>query len=217
MAVKSPVSPAPDSKCPGRRMGVFGGTFDPIHIGHLVIAQEARARLALDGVVFVPARVSPLKPQGTFFSNQDRFRMVQLAIEDNPRFYVSRVDLDREGPSFTIDTLQAMKAQYGPETQLFFIMGADSLCSLKAWHRPDDIVRLTRIIAVSRPGFGVNLDALARDVPGILGAIEVIPDMRIGISSTDIRARIQQGLPIKYWVPAPVEAYIHEHFPSTRS
>ena len=193
------------------RVGVFGGTFDPIHIGHLIIAEEARARLDLHRVVFVPARVSPLKLQGTFISAEDRWRMVQLAIEGNPHFCLSRADLSREGPSFTIDTLQAVRGEYGRKTQLFFIMGTDSLGNIQAWHRPQEIIRLARIVAVSRPGFHVDFGALEKQVPGIRQATEVIEELNIGISSTDIRARLRKGLPIKYQVPASVEAYIYEH------
>lgn len=193
------------------RLGVLGGTFDPIHVGHLIVAEEARARFALDTVVFVPARVSPLKPEGTLFSASDRLRMVQLAIEDNPCFRASSIDLEREGPSYTVDTLRALKAENGPRTQLFFIMGMDSLCTLSSWHRPREIIRLTRIIALSRPGFDVDWSALEESIPGIAQATELIPTLEIGISSTDIRQRLQQGLPIKYRVPKSVEAYIRKH------
>lgn len=194
-----------------RRIGVFGGTFDPIHIGHLIVAEEARARLDLHRVVFVPARVSPLKLRGTFIPAEDRCRMVQLAIKDNPNFSLSRADLNREGPSFTIDTLHAVREEQGRETELYFVMGADSVCSIQAWHRPQEIIRLARIVAVSRPGFHMDFEALEKELPGIRQATEVISGLSIGISSTDIRARLREGLPIKYQVPASVEAYIHEH------
>jgi nicotinate-nucleotide adenylyltransferase len=190
---------------------VLGGTFDPIHVGHLIVAEEARARFHLDQVVFVPARLSPLKLQGTFAAATHRFYMVQLAIEDNPSFRVSRVDLDRRGPSFTVDTLRAIKAASDQHTELHFIMGADSLCTLKSWRLPGEIVRLARIIAVARPGYELDLDGIERDVPGISQVTDVITAVQLGISSTDIRARLRQGLPIRYQVPASVEAYIHEH------
>jgi nicotinate-nucleotide adenylyltransferase len=193
------------------RLGVFGGTFDPIHIGHLILAEEARVRLALDYVLFVPAKVSPLKLQATFGSARDRLNMVLLATQDNPCFRVSCVDLNRAGPSFTVDTLRAIKEQFGDQTQLFFIMGMDSLCGLRAWRQPQEIIRLTRLIAISRPSFGVDLPSLDRDVPGISQATDVITSLQLGISSTDVRARLHQGLPIRYQVPASVEAYIREH------
>jgi nicotinate-nucleotide adenylyltransferase len=193
------------------RVGMLGGTFDPVHIGHLIIAEEARARLHLDCVVFIPARVSPLKQDGTLFSSEERCEMVRLAIADNAGFGLSRIEVDREGPSFTVDTLQAFKAEYGRHVDLFFIMGMDSLSSLNRWHRPDEIIRLARIVAISRPGFEPDLAALEADVPGLSAATEVISSLQIGISSTDIRCRIAQGLPIRYQVPAAVEAYVLTH------
>ena len=195
---------------PCRRLGMLGGTFDPIHLGHLIVAEEARVRLALDAVVFIPAQVSPLKLQGACAPAEDRCRMVELAIEDNPYFYLSRIDLERQGPSFTVDTLRAIKASCDPQTELFFIMGADSLGTLKSWRAPQEILRLARIIAVSRPGFELDLTALERDVPGMSQEMEIITAVQVGISSTEIRARLEQGLSIKYQVPAPVEAYIRE-------
>lgn len=196
------------------RLGIFGGTFDPIHIGHLIVAEEARARLDLDHVLFVPARVSPLKPEGTFFSPAERLRMVKLAIEDNPHFSVSRIDLGREGPSYTVDTLRTIRQELCDEAQLFFIMGADALKTLNSWYRPEDIIRMTRLIAISRPGAQVDLKALEENVPGVSEATDIVDTLQIGISSTDLRSRLKQGLPIKYQVPAPVEAFIHDRWPS---
>ena len=195
---------------PPRRLGVLGGTFDPIHIGHLIIAEEARERLALEAVVFVPARVSPFKLQGTSAPAEHRCRMVELAIADNPFFYLSRVDLERPAPSFTVDTLRALRASCDPRTELFFIVGADSLGTLKSWRSPQEILRLARLIAISRPGFELDLAALERDVPGITQATEVLATVQVGISSTEIRARLERQLSIRYLVPAPVEAYIRE-------
>ena len=194
-----------------RRLGVLGGTFDPIHIGHLIMAEEARVRMGLDRVLFVPARVPPHKSRCTFAPGNDRYRMVQAAIEDNVCFDVSDVDLNRHGPSFTVDTLQAIRSEYGPQAQLYFVMGTDSLCGLKTWHRPREILRLARIVAISRPGFEVDWQALETQVPGVSQVTELLETMHLGISSTDIRARVQRGLPIRYQVPAPVEAYIREH------
>jgi len=194
-----------------RRLGVFGGTFDPIHVGHLIVAEEARARVGLDRVLFVPAGVSPHKLRRTSATARDRYRMVQLAIAGNACFGVSEVDLSREGPSFTVDTLRAIRREYGPGARLYFVMGTDSLCGLKTWHRPREILRLARIVAISRPGFEVDWQALETQVPGVSRATELLETMHLGISSTDIRARVQRGLPIRYQVPAPVEAYIREH------
>ena len=194
-----------------RRLGVFGGTFDPIHVGHLIIAEEARARTALDLVLFVPASVPPHKSHRPSATGKDRYQMVQMAIEDNACFAVSDVELNRDGPSFTVDTLRATRRDYGPRAQLYFVMGTDSLCALKAWHHPQEILRLTRIVAISRPGFDVDWQALEAEVPGVSRVTELLDTLHLGISSTDIRARTRQGLPIRYQVPAAVEAYIRDN------
>ncbi len=196
------------------RLGIFGGTFDPIHIGHLIVAEEARAQLDLDRVLFVPARVSPLKPEGTFFSPAERLRMVELAIKDNPHFSVSRIDLGREGPSYTVDTLSTIRHELHDEVQLFFIMGVDALKTLNSWYRPEDIIRMARLVVISRPGAKVDLEALEENLPGISESTDIIDTLQIGISSTDLRSRLKQGLPIKYQVPAPVEAFIYDRRPS---
>ena len=192
------------------RIGLYGGTFDPIHIGHLIIAEEARASLQLDRVVFIPARVSPLKRDGTLFSAEERCQMVALAIADNPAFCLSRTDVDREGPSFTVDTLRAMRAEYGPGAELFFVMGMDSLVTLRRWRNPEEIIRLARIIAISRPGYEPDMVALERDVPGISQVTDILPSLQVGISSTELRRRIQASLPIRYQVPDSVEAFIRQ-------
>ena len=194
----------------GLRLGIFGGTFDPVHLGHLIVAEEAGARLALDRVIFTPARLSPFKMSSTFFSAQDRFRMVELAIADNPHFSVSPVELARTAPSYTVDTIRALRARHGERAALFFVMGLDSLVGFAAWHRPEEIIRLARLIVINRPGVSVDWSDLERAVPGIRQASEVIDTVNIGISSTDIRERLRQGLPIRYQVPDAVESYIRD-------
>lgn len=194
-----------------QRLGLLGGTFDPVHIGHLIIAEEARALLALDRVLWVPARVSPFKLQSTFAPAEDRLRMVELAIADNPYFGISTVDLERQGPSFTVDTLRALRQEYGPETQLFFILGLDSLAGIRHWRQPEEVIRLARLVAVQRPGFTVDWETLERELPGLRAATEVISTINLGISSSDIRDRLRRGWPIRYQVPAAVEHYIREH------
>lgn len=196
------------------RLGILGGTFDPIHIAHLVIAEEARVMCRLDRVLFVPARVSPLKLQeGTLFSAEERYEMARLATADHAAFEVSRIDLDREGPSFTFETLRLLREQWAP-ARLFFIMGMDSLVNLHRWVRPDEIIRLARLVAVSRPGYIPDLSVLDRQVPGLAQATEMLLSLDIGISSTELRRRITQGLPIRYQVPAPVEEYIRARYPT---
>jgi len=189
----------------------MGGSFDPIHIGHLAIAEEARVRLSLDGVLFVPARESPLKVGNTHATGGDRYRMVELAIADNACFQASRLELDRRGPSYTVHTLEALRAERGSDVALYFIMGMDALETLPHWRCPGDIVRLARLVVFARPGYRVDWDALNRAVPGLRQATEVIDTLRLDLSSTELRERVRRGMPIRYLVPAPVEAYIREH------
>ena len=210
MAMIDRLDSAPDDTS-DVRIGLYGGTFDPIHIGHLIMAEEARVRLDLDRVIFIPARVSPLKQEGTFFSAEDRCRMVELAISDNDRFRVSRIDIERQGPSFTVDTLRAFRECHGAETAIHFIMGMDSLCSIGDWHNPAEIIRLAHIVAISRPGFEPDLGKLELEVPGLVAATSILPSLAIGISSTDIRSRLEAGLPIRYQVPSAVESFIYRH------
>ena len=191
-----------------RRIGVLGGTFDPIHIGHLIMAEEARVRHALERVLFVPARVPPHKIKHAFSPDADRLQMVRLATEDHPGFAFSTVDLDREGPSFTLDTLRLLGAQYGEQAELFFIMGMDSLAGLETWCRPREIMRLARFIVITRPDYGVDLADLEKRLPGITSVTDLLDTVHIGISSTDLRQRVRHGLPIRYQVPACVEDYI---------
>jgi len=189
----------------------MGGTFDPIHIAHLAIAEEVRVRLALDRVLFVPARVSPLKVGNTHATGDDRYRMVELAIVDNAGFQASRLELDRSGPSYTVDTLASLRKAYGDEAALYFIMGMDALEALPYWRHPDQIVRLARLVVIARPGYEADWVALERAIPGLREDTEVIDTLRLDISSSELRERVRQGMPIRYLVPAPVEAYIREH------
>ncbi len=198
--------------CPptGVRLGVLGGTFDPIHIGHLIVAEEARVCMTLDTVLFVPARISPLKQEdGTLFSAEERWQMVELAIADNPHFSASRVDLDRQGPSYTVDTLRQLKTRHRPAS-IHFILGADSLRSLREWRQPHEIAQLARLVAISRPGYDLGIEELDRDIPGLAAATDVLETLEIGISSSDIRRRLRQGLPIAYQVPHDVERFIYQ-------
>ena len=188
-----------------KRIGVLGGTFDPIHIGHLIIADEVRHQLALDRVVFVPARVSPLKQDdGTRFVQEQRFEMVRRAIEGNPAFAVSRVDLDREPPSYTVDTLRLLRQKLGDQHSYWFIMGADSLALLSHWRNPKGLLQMARLAVVSRPEHELDLGSLEERIPGLGSATDMIPGLQIGISSSEIRDRINQGLPVRYQVPKAV-------------
>jgi len=193
------------------RVGVFGGTFDPIHIGHLVAAEETRVQLSLERVVFVPAGLPPHKLANHISPVEHRLAMVQLAIASNPYFTVSRVDIDRFGPCYTVDTMELLRDEWGPDTELYFIMGSDSLADILTWHKPERLIRLCRLAVVKRPGYDVDIEELDRLLPGIASRVRFINSPLIDVASCDIRRRVREGLSIKYQVPEVVERYIYEH------
>lgn len=193
------------------RVGVLGGTFDPIHIGHLVSAEEVRVELGLERVVFVPARLPPHKLDHTVSPVEDRLAMVELAIASNPHFAVSRVDIDRFGPSYTVDSIELLRDEWGPGVEIYFIMGSDSLLDILTWHNPRRLIRLCRFAVVSRPGYQVDLDELDALLPGMASRVQILNAPELAISSTDIQRRVREGLSIKYQVPEAVEDYIYQH------
>ena len=191
------------------KLGVLGGTFDPIHIGHLLIAQEALERVPLDRVIFVPARDPWLKGNRPITLAETRFEMVRLAIEENPAFQVSRVDLERSGPTYSVDTLRDVKAACPTDTQLYFIMGLDSLWDFPRWKDPAGILSLSRLLVFSRPGAkGAGLARVCREVPGLKERSTIFKEVVIDINSTELRERVKRGLTLRYWVPEPVARYI---------
>lgn len=185
------------------RLGVMGGTFDPIHHGHLVAASEVAHLFALDEVVFVPTGEPWQKAERAVTDPETRFLMTAIATADDPRFTVSRVDIERAGPTYTVDTLRDLAAQR-PGAELFFITGADALASIMTWRDPDDVLALAHLVAVTRPGH--DLDA-AHLPPGAATVVEI---PALAISSTDCRERVAAGAPITYLVPAGVERFIAE-------
>lgn len=192
------------------RIGILGGTFDPIHYGHLVLAEEAWACLGLARVLFAPAKASPHKLQQPSSPAADRLRMVELAIAGNPHFEVSRVDLARPGPSYTVDTLALLQEALGLEAELYFLMGLDSLASILTWHRPADIIARVRLVVASRPGYNADLAALEKELPGITARTLLLDMPEIGISARDLRQRVRERRPIRYQVPDDVARYIAE-------
>lgn len=182
------------------RLGVVGGTFDPIHIGHLVAASEALNAFSLDRVAFVPAG-SPWQ-KSTHADAEDRFMMTTLAAAHHGRFSVSRLEIDRRGPTYTVDTLRALKDFF--HTQLFFIAGADTVNELGTWHQVDELGALAEIIAVTRPGFSIDTSEMAPGWP----KVHTMEIPGLDVSSTMIRNRVAEGKPIDYLVPANVARYI---------
>ena len=189
------------------RIGVMGGTFDPIHHGHLVAASEAAHRFALDEVVFVPTGQPWQKAGRQISPAEDRYLMTVIATASNPRFTVSRVDIDRAGPTYTIDTLRDLREVY-PDAQLYFITGADALSSIMSWHDWDKMFQLAEFVGVTRPGYELTEDMLPADIQERVHLID-IPAM--AISSTDCRERATQGRPVWYLVPDGVVQYIAKH------
>lgn len=193
---------------PGR--GIFGGTFDPPHIGHLILAEMARSALRLSEVVFIPAAQPPHKLEEEITDPKHRLAMTELAVATNDRFSLSTVDLDREGPSYTVDTLRLLRREWGQTVDIYFIIGADMLVDFPTWYEPAQILKLCRLAVVRRPGVEVDLEALEREVPGLRDRVYLVPAPLIGISSTEIRRRVRAGRTIKYLVLPEVEAYVAE-------
>jgi len=187
------------------RIGVMGGTFDAIHHGHLVAAEEARYAFDLERVLFVPAG-TPWQKEAEVTAAEHRFAMTSLATRDNAAFEISRIEIDREGPTYTIDTLRSLHADRA-EAQLFFITGADAILEILTWKDPDEALRLATFVAVTRPGH--DLAELASR--GLAGRVEVLEIPALAISSTEIRRRVAAGRPIRYLVPDAVAGYIAEH------
>jgi nicotinate-nucleotide adenylyltransferase len=189
------------------RVGVFGGTFDPVHTGHLIVATELQHALELDRVLFVPTGNPPHKADQDVSANADRLAMLQRAIAGNPSFAISTLELDRAGPSYTADLLTMLQAEM-PDTQLVFLMGEDSLRDLPTWHQPETIVALAELGVAIRPETETDLEQIYRRLPGARGRITIVSTTLIGISSSALRRMVLEGAPIRYQVPAAVEEYI---------
>ncbi len=186
-----------------QRIGIYGGTFDPIHRTHLDIARAARDTARLDTVVFVVAARPPHKRGDVYASAEDRFALVQAAIAGEKGMEVSRIEMDRVGPSYTVDTLREIHQQH-PDAALFLILGYDSLLDLPLWHKPEEILALARVLAARRPGVNAPLH------PMVEGRFDVLPVEENAMSSTEIRARVARGEAIHELVPPAVERIIQE-------
>jgi nicotinate-nucleotide adenylyltransferase len=192
------------------RIGVFGGTFDPVHVGHLLLATYALDTLQLDTLLIVPAGRPPHKPGQIVSSDDDRWAMLELATHGRTGFELSDVDLRQPGPSYTVNLLQRLRSQY-PEDQLFFLIGADSLRDFHTWHLPGSIPALATIAVAGRPGVETDIAAAIHLTPELAGHVIEIDIPLIDVSATEIRERVRDGKPIWYQTPEAVERYIVEH------
>ena len=192
-----------------RRLGLLGGTFDPPHYGHLIAAQEVVCALQLETILFLPARQNPLKQGEPNSSPEDRSEMVRLAIQDNPSFELSRLDLDRPPPSYTADLLRALS---DTDRELFFILGADIVPELPRWRDPIAILELARLVVVTRQGSPVpDVESLEHELPGASSRVHVVEIPGVAIASRELRHRVHGGMPVRYLTPPAVERYIAEN------
>ena len=184
------------------KIGILGGTFNPIHIGHLILGEEALWKLKLDKLIFVPAYLPPHKDQEEILGAEHRFKMALSAIEGNPKFEVSRIEMDSKQTSYSVDTLKRFKEQYGPSAEFFFITGSDSLKELVSWKEIDEIFKLSKFIVAKRPGFPIG------EIPSEVQAVVIT---EIEVSSSEIRKRLKERKSIRYLVPDKVREYIEEN------
>jgi nicotinate-nucleotide adenylyltransferase len=204
-----------------RRVGILGGTFDPVHYGHLAIAEEVAEALDLERILFVPAAQPPHKLDEDVTPAEDRAAMVALAIAGNPRFAMSRIELERDGPSFTADTLQLLAdeaARQNVARELHFILSADALAEFRTWHDPERVLALASLVVVPRPGAPApDLEWAIAQLPagrapdGRPARLRCVDTVRLATSSTEVRARAAAGRSVRYLVPPAVEAYIADH------
>jgi nicotinate-nucleotide adenylyltransferase len=185
-----------------KRLGILGGTFDPIHSGHLILAEQLKEELKLQKVIFIPSANPPHKENCPISSAKNRLKMVKLAIQDNPDFLISDIELKREGKSYTIDTLSQLKKLY-KDSGLFFLLGSDAIDELPTWKEPDKIFQKVKVVIALRPGFD-RINPENRFVK----KSHVIPINGLNISSTQVRERVRQGKSIRYLVPREVEEFI---------
>lgn len=194
------------------RLGIMGGTFDPVHIGHLACAEQVRDAFGLDGVVFMPAGNPWMKKGKSVTDAELRYDMVRLAVADNPYFDASRLEIDRVGETYTVDTLRVLRAHYPENVELYFISGADAVFSILKWRDSDEIGKLARLVVVTRPGYVLN-DARRRYMRTHASILHMssIEVTALSISSTDLREKVKEGRSIRYLVPQPVAEFIQHH------
>ena len=193
-----------------RRIGILGGTFDPLHIGHLILAEYAQDTLDLERLLFVPAADPPHKRDEYTVPISHRLAMLERAIVDNERFEISRVDIDRPGPHYSVDMVRIIGQQY-PDAELYFVMGGDSLADLPRWHRPFDLIQQCKLAVMNRPDERALAEIHESILPGLAERVVLIEAPLVGISSTLIVERVRQGKSIRYLVPDVVRHYIFQH------
>jgi len=191
----------------GRRVGVMGGTFDPIHYGHLVTAEEAVVQFGLDEVVFVPTGQPWMKADRDVTSSEDRYLMTVVATASNPRFSVSRIEIDREGPTYAVDTLRELADEH-PDAELYFITGADAILQIFEWKDPEDALSLAHFIAATRPGY--DLTRFEAAAPTRNPRVTTMDIPALAISSSEIRSRVRESRAIRYLLPEGVKSYIEK-------
>ena len=193
-------------------IGVLGGNFDPIHNGHIMVAEEVKARLNLAEVLFVPAGQPWLKVYGHISAAEHRVQMVHLAIANEPCFKLSNIEINRAGLSYTVDTIADLQAQYGAEAEFFFILGWDTLAQLPLWMEPSRLIQMCHLVAVPRPGYPPpDLKFMEPKVPGLSRRVILMDKPEVDIDATEIRKRVAQGLSIRHLVPEPVAEYIKQN------
>ncbi len=194
------------------RTGLLGGTFDPIHLGHLAIAEAVRVKLGLDRVIFIPAGTPWFKADRGISAGEHRLEMVKLAVATNPHFEVSDLEMKRPGHSYSVDTVKALREKSGAEDEFYFIIGADVIMDIPRWKEPEKLVSLCRIVGVDRPGVpAIDVEALRSRLPAISNSLIVVDVPQVDIGATAIRVMVRGGQSIRGMVPVAVEKYIIDH------
>ncbi len=194
------------------KIGILGGTFDPVHNGHIAVALEVRQRLALAKIIFIPAGNPWLKAGTAVSPAAQRVDMLRLAIAPYPGFELSTIEIERQAPSYSVDTVAELLTRLGSGVELYFILGWDGLAQLPQWKEPARLVRLCRLVAVPRPGYNLpDVASLDKAVPGLSKSLVLLDSPRVDISASDIRHRVRHGLPFENLVPEPVAAYIKKN------
>lgn len=204
MSSSNPQSPLP-------RIGVLGGTFDPPHNGHLLIARQAFHQLKLNQVLFAPAHQPPHKIDQAITPIKHRLEMVRLAIADQPGFVLSRIDVDRQGPTFTVDTMRLLRQQFGEASALYFIMGMDSLMNILTWRNPAELIKICKLAVFARPGFHVNISELEKHLPGLRERIVFLSTPTLNVAASELQKRVRDGQSIEDCVPKAVAKYIQDN------